>query len=117
LLRESIYWAREDSAPMVEPRHIQRAIDAQTHRLDRLRMETQEEIERNVILIDTEGAVVGQVNGLSVIELGNFSFGQPARITANVHIGEGKIVDIERETELGGSIHSKGVLILSSYLV
>jgi predicted ATP-dependent protease len=67
-------------------------------------------------LIDTTGVRIGQVNGLSVIDLGRFAFGQPSRITANVSIGDGKIMDIERETELGGPIHSKGVLILSSYV-
>jgi lon-related putative ATP-dependent protease len=116
LLREANFCANEASVGVVEAEHVQQAIDSQTHRLDRLRAEIQEEIQRNSILIDTDGAKVGQVNGLSVLELGNFSFGQPTRITAGAHIGEGKIIDIERETELGGAIHSKGVLILTSYL-
>jgi predicted ATP-dependent protease len=73
-------------------------------------------IQRGTILIDTSGERVGQVNGLSVVGLGNFAFGQPSRITARVRIGGGKVVDIEREVELGGPIHSKGVLILSSFL-
>src|SRR5690606_31335806 len=97
-------------------RHVQKAIDAQTRRVDRLREEFQEEIERNDLLIDTSGAKVGQVNGLSVFSLGSFQCGQPTRITANVRIGDGQVVDIEREIELGGAIHSKGVLILSAYL-
>jgi predicted ATP-dependent protease len=75
-----------------------------------------EEIQRDDILIDTQGTKLGQVNALSVIDVGRMSFGQPSKITANVSIGDGKIVDIERETELGGPIHSKGVLILSSYV-
>lgn len=116
LVREASYWATEDASAMIEGRHVQRAIDAQIHRSDRLRSELQEEIRRNSILIDTRGAKIGQINGLTVLELGGFSFGQPARITASARMGEGRIIDIERETELGGAIHSKGVLILSSYL-
>ncbi len=116
LVRESDYWARRADSDTVHGEHVQAAIDAQTYRLDRLRSEMQEEIQRDDILIDTRGMKVGQVNGLSVIDVGRLSFGQPSRITANVSIGDGKIVDIERETELGGPIHSKGVLILSSYV-
>jgi lon-related putative ATP-dependent protease len=116
LLQEADYWAGKDSAAVASADHVQKAIDAQIHRLDRARAQTLEEIERNSILIDTDGARIGQVNGLSVIELGSFRFGQPSRITANVRLGEGEIVDIERETELGGAIHSKGVLILASWL-
>jgi lon-related putative ATP-dependent protease len=116
LLREANFWAGEASADVIEARHVQRAIDAQVHRLDRLRSEIQEEIQRRSILIDTEGAEIAQINGLSVLQLGNFAFGQPVRITASIRLGEGKIIDIERETELGGPIHSKGVMILTSYL-
>jgi len=116
LLREASFWAERDGSPVVERRHVRQAIDAQVRRLDRLREEIQEEIERNDLLIDTSGAKVGQINGLSVYGLGGFHFGQPTRITANVRIGDGQVVDIEREIELGGAIHSKGVLILSAYL-
>src|SRR5690606_31087735 len=116
LLREASFWAERDGAAIVERRHVQRAIDAQVRRLDRLREELQEEIQRNDLLIDTSGAKIGQINGLSVYGLGGFHFGQPTRITANVRIGDGQVVDIEREIELGGAIHSKGVLILSAYL-
>ena len=76
----------------------------------------QEAILRDVALIDTSGRCVGQVNGLSALELGGFRFGQPTRITCRVRPGSGKVVDIEREVELGGPIHSKGVLILSGFL-
>ncbi|HVY64655.1 MAG TPA: ATP-binding protein [Gammaproteobacteria bacterium] len=116
LLREANYWAQQEGGASVSRHHVQAAIDAQIQRLDRLRDESHQGITRNLRLIDTGGAVVGQVNGLSVFMLGSFSFGEPARITANVRLGDGEIVDIERETELGGPIHSKGVLILSSYL-
>jgi lon-related putative ATP-dependent protease len=116
LLREADHWARNENNPTTERAHVQRAIDAQIHRLDRVRAETQEGIARNLVLIDTQGETVGQVNGLSVLGIGSFAFGQPSRITASVRVGGGEIVDIERETELGGPIHSKGVLILSAYL-
>jgi lon-related putative ATP-dependent protease len=116
LIRESDYWARRADSDTVHAEHVQAAVDAQIHRLDRLRSEMHEEIQRDDILIDTQGTKLGQVNALSVIDVGRMSFGQPSKITANVSIGDGKIVDIERETELGGPIHSKGVLILSSYV-
>ena len=116
VVREASFWATEGAAPAIEAEHVQKSIDAQIHRLDRLRSEILEEIDRDDILIDTTGSAVGQVNGLSVLGVGQLSFGQPSRITATVRVGDGTIVDIERETELGGAIHSKGVLILSSYL-
>jgi lon-related putative ATP-dependent protease len=116
LLREANHFAQRDGATVTTREHVQRAIDAQIQRLDRIRDEVQDGIRRNLVLIDTAGEKVGQINGLSVLGLGAFMFGQPARITATVRQGNGEIVDIERETELGGPIHSKGVLILSAYL-
>ncbi|MGB5814805.1 MAG: S16 family serine protease, partial [Thermoanaerobaculia bacterium] len=85
-------------------------------RLDRYRDRIQEEIDRGTLLLDTAGAKIGQVNGLSVYELGDFAFGRPTRITARVRLGKGEVLDIEREVELSGPIHSKGVLILSGFL-
>jgi lon-related putative ATP-dependent protease len=116
LLREADYWAGEAQHQVVTAADVQRAIDAQIYRSDRVRERIQEEIQRGTILIDTQGVKVGQVNGLSVITLGQFAFGRPSRITARVRLGRGEVVDIEREVALGGPIHSKGVLILSSYL-
>ena len=116
LLREADHWARVSGRKVTGKADVQRAIDAQIRRADRLRDTVHENILRNIIMIDTEGEKLGQVNGLSVIDLGNFSFAQPTRITANARLGEGEVIDIEREVELGGAIHSKGVLILSSYL-
>jgi predicted ATP-dependent protease len=95
---------------------VQQAIDAQLHRADRLRAQVHEAILRGTVMIDTDGAKVGQVNGLSVFELGNFAFAEPTRITATTRLGEGQVIDVEREVELGGAIHSKGVMILSSFL-
>jgi lon-related putative ATP-dependent protease len=116
VVREANFWAREGNQQAIDTAHVQKAIDSQTHRLDRVRAEIQREIQRSNVLIDTDGAKVAQVNGLSMLGIGSFRFGQPARITASARVGDGTIVDIERETELGGPIHSKGVLILSSYL-
>jgi len=116
LLREADYWAGEAGHDAVTAADVQWAIDAQIYRSDRLRERIQEGILRGTILIDTEGAKVGQVNGLSVIQLGDFAFGRPSRITARVWMGKGEVMDIEREVELGGPIHSKGVLILSGFL-
>lgn len=116
LLREADYWAGEANRDIVTAADVQRAIDMQQYRADRLRDRLQEEVQTGTILIDTAGEKVGQINGLSVLQLGNFSFGHPSRITARVRLGSGKVIDIEREVELGGPIHSKGVLILSGFL-
>ncbi|MBI2970071.1 MAG: AAA family ATPase [Gammaproteobacteria bacterium] len=116
LLREADYWAAQAGHEHVAAADVQRALDEQLFRADRIRRRVLENIARGTIMIDTDGTVVGQVNGLSVINLGDFSFGQPSRITATTRLGEGEFVDIEREAELGGAIHSKGVLILSSFL-
>jgi lon-related putative ATP-dependent protease len=116
LLREADYWAGVEKHKNVTGDDIQRAIDAQEKRSDRIRERLQEEMQRGTLLIDSGGEKVGQVNGLSVFQLGGFSFGHPNRITARVRLGGGKVIDIEREVELGGPIHSKGVLILSGFL-
>jgi predicted ATP-dependent protease len=116
LLREADHWAGVADHAAVHADDVQRAIDAQLHRAGRPRDRLLEEIARGTIMIATGGAAVGQVNGLSVIELGGFAFARPSRITARVRLGTGTVVDIEREVELGGPIHSKGVLILSGFL-
>jgi predicted ATP-dependent protease len=116
LLREADYWAGEAGRNVVEAADVQQAIDCQIRRADRVRERLHEEIQRGTILIDTEGQKAGQVNGLSVIELGDFTFGQPSRITATTRLGKGEVIDIEREVELGGAVHSKGVLILSNFM-
>jgi len=116
LLRESDYWARQEGHEVVHGEDIRHTIDEQHHRSSRVRERILEAIERGDIFIDSDGGCVGQVNGLSVLTLGTYMFGQPSRITATVHIGEGNVVDIEREIEMSGPIHSKGVLILSSFI-
>ena len=116
LLREADHLAAEAGAAVVTASHVQAALDAQVRRASRIRERIHEEIRRGTILIDTEGEVVGQVNGLSVLQLGGFAFGRPSRITARVRLGSGSVVDIEKEVALGGPLHSKGVLILSGFL-
>lgn len=116
LLQEADYWAREAGLQAATASNVQQAIDSQIHRQDRLRDQLQEAIQRGTLLIDTQGSIAGQINGLSVIELGGFAFAQPIRITATSRLGEGEMVNIEREVKLSGAIHSKGVLILSSFL-
>ncbi len=116
LLREADHWAGIAGRDLVQSEDVQKAIDKAVYRQDRLRQRLQEETVRGTILIDDRGARVGQVNGLSVISLGSFAFGRPSRITARIRLGRGDLVDIEREVELGGPLHSKGVLILKGFL-
>ena len=116
VIKEADFWAREESADTISASHVQRAVDARTYRSDRVREKIQEAIRRGTLLIDTRGEKTGQVNGLSVLTLGDFPFGRPNRITARIRIGGGEVVNIEREVELSGPIHTKGVLILSGFL-
>jgi len=116
LMRESDYWARQEHQELVTGEHVERAVAAQRKRVDRIHERVQEAILRGTLMIDTEDARVGQINGLSVLDMRNFRFGQPMRITATVRVGEGEVIDIQREVELGGAVHSKGVMILSSFL-
>ncbi len=116
ILREADYWARDLGSPNVEARHVQLSIDAQIRRQDRLKGRLHEEILRDTLMIATAGKIAGQINGLSVIELGGYAFALPARITATCRLGDGELVNIEREVKLSGAIHSKGVLILAAFL-
>ncbi len=116
LMREADYWAAKSQRDTVRARDVQQAIDSRIFRADRLSEKIEEEIRRGTLLVDTEGAEVGQINGLSVHRLNDFSFGRPSRITARVRLGKGEVVDIEREVELAGPLHSKGVLILAGFL-
>ena len=116
LLHEADYWARANNSDAVRASDVQQAIDAQIRRQDRIRDRLYEAIQRDILMIATHGAVTGQVNGLSVIELGGFAFAQPARITATTRFGKGDVINVEREVKLSGAIHSKGVFILSSFL-
>ena len=116
LLQEADHFAGEAGAAMIQADHVQEAIDARIFRNNRVANLLQEEVLRETINVQTQGAVVGQINGLSVLQLGNLPFGQPSRITATVRMGRGDVVNIEREVNMSGPSHSKGVLILSSFL-
>jgi len=116
LIVEADYFAFRAGAARVEADHVQQAIDAQLRWVDRIPQRTREEIVRGTLRIETSGSAVGQINGLAVLALGAHSFGRPDRITARVRLGRGKVTDIEREVELGGPLHSKGVLILAGFL-
>lgn len=116
LLREADYWARESGHDVISREDVQQAIDNKKYRSGKVKDRIQQSILRGKVFIDVTGSVIGQVNGLSVYAMGSQSFGGPTRITARVRVGDGRVVDIEREVEMGGPIHSKGVLILSGYL-
>ncbi len=116
LIKEASYWAEEDAAAAVTSNHVKTALEKRDSRSNRIEEKIQEMIERNHILVDTTGEQVGQVNGLAVLQLGDYTFGKPSRITATVHAGKSGIVDIEREADLGGHSHTKGIMILKGFL-
>jgi len=116
IIVEANLWARQTQAPNIDQAQIELALKAREQRNGRIAEAILEEMLDGTILIDTDGDAVGKVNGLTVIDIGDSSFGAPARITATVHPGSRGIVDIEREVELGQPIHSKGVMILTGYL-
>ena len=113
---EADYWAGIEGAPRVAASHVERAINERIYRLNMFEERIREMIARGVILVDVEGAVAGQVNGLAVFDFGDFSFGRPSRITARTFLGQRGVTSIDRESQLSGKIHDKGVLILSGYL-
>lgn len=116
ILREADYWARHDNAEYVDAPHVEKAIHEKIYRSNLIEEKIDELIDKNVLMIDTSGSVVGQVNGLAVLDIGEYMFGKPSRITAKTYMGEKGLVDIERQVKMGGNIHSKGVMILSGYL-
>ena len=116
LIHQSSYWAGKNGNQYVQAQDVKRAVDEQIYRSNQLEEYFQDLIDEGTILIDTEGEAVGQVNGISVILLGDYSFGKPSRITARTSAGRAGVINIERETELGGRLHNKGVLILTGYL-
>ncbi|MCZ7654961.1 MAG: AAA family ATPase [Rhodocyclaceae bacterium] len=116
LMQEANHHAGKDGRLTVTREYVEAALEAQRHRASRLNESMQEQILRDNLLIAVSGEHVGQVNGLAVIDLGDFMFAHPVRLTATARIGEGDVIDIERESELGGAIHSKGVMILSAFL-
>ena len=116
LIREADFWAAQDAAQMIQERHVDRAIDARIYRANLVEEKIQEMIDRGTLMIDVDGEIVGQVNGLAVYALGDYMFGKPSRITATTAMGAAGIINIEREADMSGNTHNKGVLILSGYL-
>ena len=116
LMQEADHWAGEERVQGVKAIHVQRAVESRLFRLNRMEVRLRESVLRGALVINITGERVGQINALSVVQLGKHAFGIVSRITATVRLGSGEVIDIEREVELGGPIHSKGVLILSSYL-
>jgi lon-related putative ATP-dependent protease len=116
LVREANFYATEENSNLVTGKHVEKAIEEKIYRSKLIQEKIQEMIKRGVLLIDTDVEKVGQVNGLSVMGLGDFAFGNPSRVTASIGLGREGVIDIEREAKMGGPIHTKGVLILSGYL-
>ena len=116
ILREASYWGKKDGSSTVTEKHVDQAIAEKIYRKKMIEEKIQEMIDDGIILIDSEGARVGQVNGLSVYDLGEYAFGKPSRITAQTSMGKAGIINIEREADLSGRTHNKGVLILGGYL-
>jgi predicted ATP-dependent protease len=116
LVREAAFWARKEDRQLVSARDVEKALDSRVFRSNRIEEDIRELIANGTILVDIAGKKIGQVNGLSVMEIGDYAFGRPSRVTASVGMGQAGIVNIERESHLSGSIHDKGVLILAGYL-
>jgi len=116
ILREANFWAEEERASLIEAKHVEKTVEQRVYRSNLIQQRINEMIEKGMIIIDTESEEIGQVNGLAVIDLGDFAFGQPTRITASVGVGREGIIDIERESKLGGRLHTKGVMILNGYI-
>jgi lon-related putative ATP-dependent protease len=116
IIRESNFYATQEKSEVVTGSHVKKAIEEKIYRSKLIQEKIQEMIQREILLIDTDTEKVGQVNGLSVMGLGDFAFGSPSRVTASVGLGREGVIDIEREAKMGGPIHTKGVLILSGYL-
>jgi len=116
VVREAHFYATQDNSKYIRVDHVEKAIEAKTYRSNLIQEKLREYIERNVIFISTQGAVVGQINGLSVLNVGDFSFGAPSRITVAAGLGKEGLVDVQREVNMGGPIHGKGVMIIAGYL-
>ena len=116
LLRESDYWAKNAGSAVVTAKDVDKALEEKTYRVNKVEKKILEATMEGTIMIDTEGSVTGQINGLSVLDLGDYRFGMPSRITARCYAGRAGVVNIERETKMSGKIHEKAVLILTAYL-
>ena len=116
IIREANFYAAQENSEFITGNHVKKAIEEKVYRSKLIQEKIQEMIKRGFFLIDTVDQSVGQVNGLSVMGLGDFAFGNPSRVTASIGLGREGVIDIEREAKMGGPIHTKGVLILSGYI-
>lgn len=116
LIRETAFWSKEDGASVVSSKHVERAYSQKIYRSSLVEEQIQDEIDEQVLMVDVENEKVGQVNGLVVYAMGDYSFGKPSRITSRTYLGRKGVVNVERESELSGKTHSKGVMILANYL-
>jgi len=116
ILREANYWAKRSDSSTINAQHVEKAIVEKAYRSNKVEQRILEAIKEGTLLVTTEGAVIGQINGLSVLDLGDYRFGIPSRITTKTYVGKAGIVNIERETKLSGKIHEKAIFILSAYL-
>jgi predicted ATP-dependent protease len=116
LIREANFYAKTAKAKLIKRQHINQALEEKVYRSNIIQKKIQEAIGKGIIILDTAGEKAGQVNGLSVMSTGDFAFGMPSRITASVGVGKDGIVNIEREAQMSGPSHTKGVMILSGYL-
>jgi lon-related putative ATP-dependent protease len=116
LIREADYWATQDGQTKIQDKHVDKAIETRVYRSNMIEGRLQEMIDRGTLMIDVEGKVAGQVNGLAVYNLGDYMFGKPSRITASTSMGREGIINIEREADMSGNIHNKGILVLSGYM-
>ena len=116
LIREASYWAKVAGSDVVKIEHVEQALEKRIYRSNRIEERLREMTAEGVLIVDTSGEKVGQVNGLAVLSLGDYSFGKPSRITASTYIGKAGVVNIERETKMSGKIHEKAILILTHYL-
>ncbi|MBU1658716.1 AAA family ATPase [bacterium] len=116
LLKEADYWSKKEERTLIEKSDINKVLETRIQRMNRIQMKLYEQIDEGTIMINISGSAVGQINALTYISMGGHNFGLASRITARTRIGKGEIIDIERKVELGGPLHSKGVMILSSYL-
>lgn len=116
IVREAAYWASRNGHELVRAEDVQRAVEERVYRSSYVEELLRERIADGTIMVDTKGEVAGQVNGLSILLVGDYSFGRPSRITARTFMGQAGVINIEREAKLSGKIHDKGMLILSGYL-
>jgi len=116
LIREAHYWAKKENSDVVTGIYVQKAVGEKIHRINRIEERLQEMMVEDTLIVNTSGEKVGQVNGLAVLDLGDYSFGKPSRITAKTYAGKAGVVNLERETKMSGKIHEKAILIITSYL-